>query len=138
MIPAGDARYAWTEATTVEKKEDILLILLDTAVMALKKARRGIEDRNPKIKGENISRAVSILAELDCALDHDTGKDLTANISGLYHFIMDRLTIANIKDDLEALSEAEQVLDALHEMFKEAVQTYKNEGGLTQIICRNN
>jgi flagellar secretion chaperone FliS len=124
MIPAGYGRYA-KAAVAVQKKEDILLLLLDAAAMDLKKARMGIENNSPKVKGESISRTISILTELDCALDHETGKDLTENLSRLYRFIMDRLTIANLKNDLTSLDEAEQVLVHLHDGFKQAVRTHK-------------
>lgn len=124
MIPSGYGRYA-KAAVAVEKKEDILLLLLDAVSMDLKKARMGIEDNNPKVKGESISRAISILSELDCALDHNIGSDLTENLSQLYHFVMDRLTFANLKNDLTAMDEADQVLDQVHDAFKEAVKTYK-------------
>ncbi len=73
MIPAGYSRYT-RAAVTVEKKEDILLMLLDAASMDLKKVRLGIEDKNPKLKGESISRAIGILTELDCALDHKAAR----------------------------------------------------------------
>ncbi|MCF8076176.1 MAG: flagellar export chaperone FliS [Desulfotignum sp.] len=126
MIPSGYGRYA-KAAVAVEKKEDILLLLLDAASMDLKKARMGIEDNNPKVKGESISRAISILTELDCALDHGIGTDMTENLSRLYHFVMDRLTFANLKNDLTAMDEADQVLDQVHDAFKEAVKTYKGD-----------
>jgi flagellin-specific chaperone FliS len=38
---------------------------------------------------------------------------------------MDRLTFANLKNDLTAMDEADQVLDQVHEAFNEAVKTYK-------------
>ena len=126
MIPAGYGRYA-KAAVAVEKKEDILLLLLDTASTDLKKARMGIEDNNLKVKGEAISRAVNIFTELDCALDHDIGKDLTENLSRLYRFMMDRLTVANLKNDLTALADAERVLAHLHDGFKQAVKTRKGD-----------
>lgn len=124
MIPAGYGKYA-KAAVAVEKKEEILLMLLDTASMDLKKARMGIEDDNPKVKGESISRAISIFTELDCALDHDAAAEMSDNLSQLYRFIMDRLTRANLKKDLTALDEADQVLAHLHDGFREAVKTRK-------------
>lgn len=124
MMPAGYGKYA-KAAVAVEKKEDILLILLDTVSMDLKKARMGIEEDNAKVKGEAISRAVAIITELDCALDHETGRDLTENLSRLYHFMMDRLTAANLKNDVTALDDAAQVLVHLHDGFREAAGARK-------------
>ncbi len=126
MISAGYSRYTQA-AATVEKKEDILMMLLDAAAMDLKKVRMGIEDDNPKLKGESISRAISILTELDCALDHDVAREMSENLSGLYHFVMDRLTRVNLKNDLSALNDAEHVMTHLHDGFKEAVLTRKQK-----------
>jgi len=124
MMPAGYGRYA-KAAVAVEKKEDILLILLDTVSMDLKKARMGIEQDNAKIKGEAISRAGAIFTELDCALDHEADRDLTENLSRLYQFMMDRLTVANLKNDENALDDAAKVLAHLHDGFREAAGTRK-------------
>lgn len=124
MIPSGYGRYA-KAAVAVQKKEDILLLLLETASTDLKKARMGIKEKNPKLKGESISRVLGILTELDCALDHDAAKEMSDNLSRLYHFAMDRLTIANLKNDMTALDEAAQVLGHLHEGFREAARTQK-------------
>jgi flagellar protein FliS len=124
MIPSGYGRYA-KAAVAVQKKEDILLLLLDTASTDLKKARMGIEDNNPKVKGESISRAIGILNELDCALDHEVDSDMSENLSRLYRFMMDRLILANLKTDVAALDEAAQVLEHLHEAFCEAAKTHK-------------
>jgi flagellar secretion chaperone FliS len=126
MRPAGYGSYAKI-AAAVEKKEDILLLLLDTVSMDLRKARTGIEENSPKLRGESISRALSILTELDCALDREGGGDLAENLSGLYRFMMDRLTIANAGNDPAALGDASRVLDNLHEAFREAVRAQRED-----------
>lgn len=128
MIPAGYAKYTRTVATTVENKEDILVILYENLLTEMKKARMGIEDRNPKLKGESISKVLSIITELDCALDLEAGGDMAENLSMLYHYVMDRLTVANVKSDLAALNEADIVLNQLNDGFKDAVRQHKASG----------
>ncbi len=125
MVPAGYATYTKTIAATVKKKEDILLILYENLLTEMKRARMGIEDRNPKLKGESISKIIAIITELDCALDHENGGEIAANLSGLYHYALDRLTVANIKYDLIALDEAEGILTQLNDGFAEAVCQHK-------------
>ena len=125
MIPAGYATYTKTVATTVENKEDILLILYENLLTEMKKARMGIEDKNPKLKGESISKSLAIITELDCALDNEAGGEMAENLSSLYHYVMDRLTVANMKYDLIALDDANIVLVELNEGFKEAVSQQK-------------
>ena len=120
MIGTGYAGYKNVMANTTESKEEILLMLYEGALISLKIARRGIREKNPKLKGEKISKVLAILTELDCALDRENGMDLADKISALYGYMMNRLTIANIKNDPEALDEVEQLLGELYEGFKEA------------------
>ena len=120
MIATGYAGYRNVMANTTESKEEILLMLYEGALISLKIARRGIREKNPKLKGEKISKVLAILAELDCALDRENGGELAENLAGIYSYLMNRLTTANIKNDPEALEEVEQLLGKLYEGFKEA------------------
>jgi len=120
MIATGYAGYRNVMAHTTESKEEILLMLYEGALISLKMARRGIREKNPKLKGEKISKVLAILTELDCALDRENGGKLADNLGVLYRYLMERLTIANIKNDPETLKEAEQVLGELYEGFKDA------------------
>jgi flagellar secretion chaperone FliS len=135
MIATGYAGYRNAMANTTESKEEILLMLYEGALISLRIARRGIREKKPKLKGENISKVMAILTELDCALDRENGIDLADKISALYGYMMNRLTTANIKNDSEPLDEVEQLMGELYEGFKGAaaqiangsVQVGKNE-----------
>jgi flagellar protein FliS len=120
MIATGYAGYRNVMANTTENKEEILLMLYEGALISLKIARRGIREKNLKLKGEKISKVLAILTELDCALDREKGGDLVENLAGIYSYSMNRLTTANIKNDPEALEEVEQLLGELYEGFKGA------------------
>ena len=95
-------------------------MLYESAFTAVRIAQRGIEEKNPKLKGEKISRVLAILAELDCALNRQNGGDLAENMTALYGYMMNRLTMANIKNDPEPLEEVERLLGELYEGFQEA------------------
>ncbi len=122
MTPAGCAGYRKVIADTTENKEKILLMLYEGALTAVRIARRGIKESNPKLRGENISRTLTILTELDCALDREKGGKLAENLSGLYRYSMNRLTTANVNNDPEALKEVEALLAELYEGFKSAAR----------------
>ena len=122
MTPAGYAGYRNVIANTVENKAEILLMLYEGALIAARMARRGIEEKNPKLKGEKISKVLAILTELDCALDREKGGELTENLSVLYRYLIDRLTVANVKNDPEALVAVENILGELYEGFREAAK----------------
>ncbi len=120
MTAAGYAGYRKVIANTTESKEKILLMLYEGAITFVRIARRGIEEKNPKLKGENISKVLAILAELDCALDREKGGELAENLAALYSYLTNRLTTANIKNDPEALDEVGRLLRELYEGFKGA------------------
>ncbi|MEA1945814.1 MAG: flagellar export chaperone FliS, partial [Thermodesulfobacteriota bacterium] len=98
----------------------ILLMLYEGALISLKIARRGIREKNLKLKGEKISKVLAILTELDCALDREKGGKLAEDIAGIYRYLMNRLTVANVKNDPEVLEEVERLLGELYEGFKGA------------------
>ena len=123
MKAAGYAGYKNVIAKTIEKKEDILLMLYEGALSSVRIAKKGIAENNPKLKGENISRVLAILTELDCALDLEKGGDLAKNLAALYDYMIKQLTHANIKNDPEALEEVERLLCELQEGFKVAAKT---------------
>ncbi len=122
MTVTGCSMYRNVIANTTESKEEILLMLYAEALTYLGTAKIGIEEQNPKLKGEKISKVLTILTELDCALDMEKGGELAENLSSLYQYLVNRLTIANIKYDLDALEEVEELLSELYEGFKYAVR----------------
>jgi len=119
MIATGYAGYRNAIANMTGSKEEILLMLYEGALISLKIARRGIREKKPKLKGEKISKVLAILTELDCALDRENGGDLAEKMSALYGYMINRLTTANIKNDLKALEEVEHLLGELYEGFKQ-------------------
>ncbi|QCQ21648.1 flagellar export chaperone FliS [Desulfoglaeba alkanexedens] len=122
MTHTGYAGYRKVMVETVQKKEEILLLLYEEAIAALNMARRGILENKPRLKGEKVSRALKILTELECALDRDKGAELAENLAALYRYSIHRVTIANIHNDPDALQEAEKLLSELYEGFKFAAR----------------
>jgi len=122
MKPMGYSAYKNTETQVTDNKGKILLMLFEGAVRFTKFARMGMEKKDPRIKGENISKVLAILTELDCALDQERGKELADNLTGLYQYMMRRLTHANLKNEIEPLEEVEKLLNELKEAFDNAVK----------------
>ncbi len=132
MIATGYAGYKNVMTNTTENREEILLMLYEGALISLRIARQGIREKNPKLKGEKISKVLAILTELDCALDRENGGDLVDKMAALYGYMVNRLTTANIRNDPEALEEVEQLLGELYEGFKEAADQMAGESVLAE------
>lgn len=120
MTGTAYTAYNNSMAHVTDKKDQILLMLYDGALKFVRFARIGIEEKSPKIKGENISKIMAILTELDCALDREVGGPLAENLSRLYRYMMDRLTVANVDSDAASLDEVERLLSELMEGFEGA------------------
>jgi len=114
-------------ATAIDSKEVILVKLLDGTIRFVKAAQVGIAAGSPKIKGENISKVIAIITELDCALDREIGGSLAENLSLLYQYILGRLTKANLKNDGQILVEVENLLLPIKEGFTEALKQLTSE-----------
>ena len=122
MIATGYNGYRNTIVNTTRNKEEILLLLYEKALLCLKMAHKGLEEENLRVKGENISKVLAILTEFECALDRENGGELVANLAGIYDYSIERLTFANIHNDLEAIREVEMLLGPLYEGFQDAAQ----------------
>lgn len=118
----GYSAYKQAELTVNKSKEELLLMLYDGALKFLRFARVAITQQNIAVRGENLSKVLAILTELDCALDHDLGGEVSANLSSLYHYMITRITQANIKNDLQALDEVGHLLSELQEGFVGSIQ----------------
>jgi flagellar protein FliS len=110
-----------------EQNMNNLLMLLDGALRYTQSAKRGIEQNDSKMRNENISKAISIFTQLDAALDKSVGGEIAENLSGLYKFLMNQLTQANIQEDPNLLSDAEKVLTDIKEAFEGAAKNILNE-----------
>ncbi len=122
MTATGYDVYKREAINTTQSKEKILLILYEGAVRFVKLACMGIEEKSAKIRGENISKVIGILTELDYALDREAGGEIVENLSDLYHYMVNRLTHANVKNDPDALNEVEKLLTELKDGFEGAAQ----------------
>lgn len=109
-------------ATLVDDKKHILLTVYEGLVNLLERARRGIEEKSPKERGEAIGKALAVIGELDCALDREVGGEIAENLENLYRFTSLQLTLANVKNDLDALDAARRVIETLKEAFEQAAR----------------
>jgi len=126
MTNQGHHSYRQSAANVMISKDQILLKLYAGSLNFLTLARRGIIENSPKVRGENISRVLGILVELDSALDMKSGGEISENLSTLYRHMMYKLSDVNINNNLESLTEVELLLTEIKEGFEEAVKTQKN------------
>jgi len=127
MVNSGHNAYKQNAANAIISKEQLLLKLYNGSLNFLKLAKRGIEGKNPKVSGENISKVIAILTELDCALDMEAGGDIAVNLSSLYRHIMYSLVDANLKNDIAKIDKMGHLICEVKDGFEEAIRLNKEK-----------
>ena len=113
---AGAAQYrkvgvqSDVETATPHK---LIEMLLDGALSKLHLARGLMEQKQIAAKGEQISWALAIIDGLKAALDLTAGGEVAANLDALYDYLMRRLVVANLDNDVAVLDEVARLLNEI-------------------------
>jgi flagellar protein FliS len=92
----------------------LILMLFEGARAAIWLARAHMERHEIAEKGAAISKAIDIVnSGLLASLDIEKGGELAERLASLYEYISHRLLWANLKNNLAALDEANQLLGEL-------------------------
>lgn len=128
MLATAANRYRQVVVSTSTPGE-LLLALYGGLFRYLKQARVLMEAKQRGRAAEQISKARAIIAELDIALDHATFPDLCQNLTALYGFCLDRLSLACREASVQALDDVIRVLTPLHQAWQLAVPKAQREQG---------
>jgi flagellar protein FliS len=92
----------------------LILMLFDGALEAVRLARSHMEARHIAEKGQALGKVISIVQDgLKASVDVNAGGDLGARLASLYDYILMRLLQANLRNDVKALDEVVQLLGDL-------------------------
>lgn len=98
----------------------LVVMLFDGALSALVRARLFLEQEQMPQKGEALSKAINIIDNgLKAGLNMEIGGDLPVNLASLYDYMVRRLLHANLRNDVEAISEVETLLANIADAWKE-------------------
>jgi flagellar protein FliS len=107
------AAYAANKYTGMSP-ERLVLAMFDGALRFIEQAVHAIEEKDIAKKGESISKAVAVVAELQSALNPQAG-ELTEQLEALYDYVLRTLAKANIESDPKQLSEARSLMLVLRD-----------------------
>lgn len=115
-----------TNSVNFASKEQLLLMLVEGAVKYAKIGRQAIADKNIEKSHKNIIRTQDIFYELMATLDITKASEWGQNLMSIYRFIVDKLTVANLKKDVKLMDEVipliENVRDTWNETYKLSVR----------------
>ena len=98
----------------------LVVLLFDGALSAMKKAAILMEQGDIPGKGKALSHAINLITNgLRAGLNHEVGGELAANLAGLYDYMTRRLLQANLHNDLAAIDEVSMLLNNIADAWKE-------------------
>ncbi|TAF72264.1 MAG: flagellar export chaperone FliS [Curvibacter sp.] len=98
----------------------LVVLLFDALNQALGGARLAIQNGDVPAKCKHINHAVRIFEEgLIAPLNLQEGGELAANLHSLYTYCVQRLTIANIKNDISIIEEVQRVMEPVSSGWKQ-------------------
>lgn len=115
--------YRQYQATQVQTAGpgQLTLMCYDGMLRFLTQARDAMGAKRYDVQDAHIGKAQALLKELLNGLDFERGGEIAQNLDRVYRYLYDRLTHANIKDDLVALDEVKNRLAELREAWSEAL-----------------
>ena len=98
-------------STQAADPHKLIEMLLQGAIDAINQARGALERKDIRVKGEQIGKAVRIVEEgLRASLDATAGGRIASELDQLYAYIVRKLTLANVRNDDQAMMECVQLL----------------------------
>ncbi len=95
-------------------------MLFDGLMQSLNAARGAMERGEVEAKGMAVGKAVRILEEgLKGGLNMAQGGDLAKNLNGLYGYAVQRLTLANLRNDRSLVTEVIDLIEPLADSWKQ-------------------
>ena len=104
----------------------LVQMLMEGALERIALAKASMARTEIAMKGQNISRAISIVGGLQGSLNREAGGDIAENLSNLYDYMTGRLLIANIQNDEGILDEVSGLMMELKMGWDAMPDAYKH------------
>lgn len=102
----------------------LVLMMYDGALKHMEAGKHAIKMQNLELQNASLQKAQRIILELMACLDLEKGGDISKNLLALYTYAVNELVEANVKDDIEGIERAIEVMsqlrgswDQLHQQF---------------------
>ncbi len=108
----------------VSDRVQIVTMLYDGAINFIRKAKEKLEVGDTMGKTHFIKKTSAIVKELANSLNMDGG-EIAINLRNLYDFVLESLIKAEINNNVDALNDAEKVMEILRGSWKEMQEASK-------------
>ena len=94
---------------------EVISLLLAGAKKNIARIKLCIENKKVDVKGDLVSKTISIVSELKRALNLEAGGEIAENLDRIYDYILRELLQAHVKNDLEKFDEIYGLLNTISE-----------------------
>jgi len=81
-------------------------------------AKDGIRQHDPKMRGENLSKAIALISELNASIEQGDDGEVAAFLRGLYQAILDELGKVSVNEDIQVIDQAQVYIIKLKEIWE--------------------
>ncbi len=101
--------------------KQLILLLYKGAIKRLRLAREGIEEGNVKKRGENLSKAIAIISELNASVDPNANDEVSQFLTNLYTAILVELPKVSLDNNTEIIDRSEAYISKLTQIWENDV-----------------
>lgn len=102
---------------------ELVAILYEHAIDATRDAIESLAAGDVETRCARISKAIAIVSELEGSLDMSGGGEIAQNLSRLYSYMRDRLTLANLQRSSQMLEEMAELLETMADGWRTIAAT---------------
>ncbi len=103
----------------------LILMLYEGAIKRIKLSRKGLQENDPCMRGENLGKAIAIISELNASLDTSVKSEEIEFLSGLYNAMLIELPKVAVTKDVVILDRTEKYLTELKRIWETTVMKKK-------------
>ncbi len=126
MYESAAKSYRQTNVLSADPLK-LVRMCYEGAICSLKLSRDAYIARDYETKGKALVKTLDIIHELNASLDMKKGGEVAKNLRGLYLYMTQALTEADLKRDLKVFDEVIHMLEELESAWKE-LATGKSSG----------
>jgi flagellar protein FliS len=113
---AAASIYKKNQVQTSSPKQ-LIVLLYEGAIKNIRLAELATEQENHEKRSKYLVKAQDIVTELNVSLNHEEGKEIAEQLSGLYDYILNELVQANLEKDISKMQHAREMLSDLLEAW---------------------
>jgi|GEM_PF-663508 len=123
--------YQKSEAQAEIHPVKLIHLMYDRVLTHLNLAEQGLLQKDVKLRGENLSKAIAIMSELNAAIKEDDNTEAADFLRGLYSAILVELPKVAISQDVEIIRRSARYILKLKSVWEE---TAMKEAGLSKAV----